>query len=378
MTDAEILRRYVQLQDQEAFNTLVKRHAGMLYGVAFRRSRDVEIAEEVAQLAFVKLARKASQLKDPERVVGWLYRAALLETAHLCRKHRREVSARQKLATQIQLEKMALDQQVAELSACVDEALQSLPNRDRDLLLAKYYEGLTYGEIAKKHDRAEATTRQQGHRALGKLEQLLRRQGLVVPVALLGSLLSPSLTEAAPAGLVELIEGRVDALAESSASAWFASAVTWLASPVMVVVVGALATLLPLSQGWGRRNATLQSTAVEAPPPSLLTSSHNTEKEGRLPTIEEILAATGTQQLQLLIQWLPSVNGNSLRLLGDGLQRSRSRYLHHSSRDLIFSLVFQRWLAMEPDTALGFARSLRTPMGTRILSDTDLYAWWAL
>lgn len=68
MKDAELLHKYVQSRDHEAFRVLAERHAGMVYGVALRRTTRPEIAEEAAQTAFVKLARKASDLKDPERV----------------------------------------------------------------------------------------------------------------------------------------------------------------------------------------------------------------------------------------------------------------------------------------------------------------------
>lgn len=53
MEDALLLRQYIETQDHEAFRELVERHAGMVYGVAYRRSTDPEISDEVVQTVFV-------------------------------------------------------------------------------------------------------------------------------------------------------------------------------------------------------------------------------------------------------------------------------------------------------------------------------------
>src|SRR6266568_3775668 len=58
--DRDVLREYVERGSEEAFSTLVERHASMVHGTALRVLRNDSLAEEVTQAVFIVLARKAS------------------------------------------------------------------------------------------------------------------------------------------------------------------------------------------------------------------------------------------------------------------------------------------------------------------------------
>jgi DNA-directed RNA polymerase specialized sigma24 family protein len=47
--DIQLLHRYAATRDADAFTQLVRRHAGMVYGVARRITGDHHDAEDVAQ-----------------------------------------------------------------------------------------------------------------------------------------------------------------------------------------------------------------------------------------------------------------------------------------------------------------------------------------
>ena len=72
MTDAsELLRRYAETGDEEAFRQLVERHVGIVYSAALRKlNSDPHAAQDVAQTVFSDLARKAKFL--PATVVLWV------------------------------------------------------------------------------------------------------------------------------------------------------------------------------------------------------------------------------------------------------------------------------------------------------------------
>ena len=59
MDDIELLGRYAQEQDQQAFSTLVERHEAWVYAAARRQVRDEHAAQDVAQAVFAMLARRA-------------------------------------------------------------------------------------------------------------------------------------------------------------------------------------------------------------------------------------------------------------------------------------------------------------------------------
>jgi hypothetical protein len=74
--DMQLLRDYVTHHSEQAFATLVSRHAGLVYSAALRRVENPQLAEEITQAVFIILVRKAAQLSPHTVLSGWLYRAA--------------------------------------------------------------------------------------------------------------------------------------------------------------------------------------------------------------------------------------------------------------------------------------------------------------
>src|SRR5439155_22862422 len=92
--DIALLREYVSSNSEEAFATLVARHINLIYSVALRQVRDAHLAEEVTQVVFIILARKAGSLSSKTILSGWLCRTARYASANALtiqrRRQRRE------------------------------------------------------------------------------------------------------------------------------------------------------------------------------------------------------------------------------------------------------------------------------------------------
>ena len=87
--DMALVREYARTRSETAFAALVSRHLNLVYSVALREVRDPHLAEEVAQAAFIILARKAGALGPKTILSGWLCRTARYVSAEVLRSQRR-------------------------------------------------------------------------------------------------------------------------------------------------------------------------------------------------------------------------------------------------------------------------------------------------
>lgn len=215
--DATLLQEFVRTGSQPAFRILTERYSGLVFSAAWRRTGQRSLAEEVAQNVFAVLARKASALVGPEvKLAAWLHRATVLEAA---RAWRRE-SNRQRIMHQYtqHAETMAADDAGTAWQMVLpelDAALDALPARDRELLMARFFEDRSYGDLARVTGRSEGALMQHQHRALEKLGINLRRRGVVFPASSLASGLAGTLSQAAPSGLAASLAVSAPAAASS-------------------------------------------------------------------------------------------------------------------------------------------------------------------
>lgn len=180
--DAQLLGAWVNYQRQADFTEIVRRHLGLVRGIA-RRQLDQDQAEDIAQRVFTILARKASSLGDLRSLSAWLHRVTLLQCRSAVRQKVRD--RRNQEAAMETLRTADARDPLAEALPHLDAAIGDLSDSDRELILLRYSEGLTFSEAARRTGRKEAALRQQAGRAVEKLSGMLRRRGVSVPAATL-------------------------------------------------------------------------------------------------------------------------------------------------------------------------------------------------
>src|SRR5687767_15176097 len=96
--DQQLLHRFVTEDSEGAFGELVQRHINLVYSVALREvGTDSHLAEDVAQLVFVDLARKARWLPRNVVLAGWLHRATRFAARQTLRSERRRRTREQEI-----------------------------------------------------------------------------------------------------------------------------------------------------------------------------------------------------------------------------------------------------------------------------------------
>src|SRR4051812_32529415 len=89
----ELLRRYAENGSEEAFTQLVGVCLPLVYHAARRQlGYDIHLAEDVTQVVFTRLARKAKSLTTHQSILGWLHTTTRFATREVKRReHRRRV-----------------------------------------------------------------------------------------------------------------------------------------------------------------------------------------------------------------------------------------------------------------------------------------------
>jgi len=152
--DLELMQRLAK-GDEGALVALFERHGSAVYGLARKVVSDAQLAEEVLQDAFLRVAREAHAYRPSSAgVLPWLLRIARNAAIDVLRKRKRDrraagdemLEAVADARVPGALDGVALD----EFSSEVKKALAELPDGPRKALDLAYFAGLTQSEIAQK------------------------------------------------------------------------------------------------------------------------------------------------------------------------------------------------------------------------------------
>jgi RNA polymerase sigma factor (sigma-70 family) len=199
--DQQLLRRYASDGSEAAFGELVARHVNLVYSVALRRANgDTHLAQDVAQLVFTDLARKARSLPKNVVLAGWLHRATRFAAAQSIRTERRR-QLREQEAVTMNTFKSESTPDWEQIRPLLDEALDELSRADRDALLLRFMEQRSLAEVGHALGANEDAARKRVSRALEKLRAQLVRRGVTTTAAALSTAITVSAVQVAPAGL---------------------------------------------------------------------------------------------------------------------------------------------------------------------------------
>jgi uncharacterized protein (TIGR03435 family) len=199
--DARLLEEFARNGSEEAFATLVQRHVALVHSVAMRHTANPQLAEDITQVVFILLARKASGLGRKTVLAGWLYHTARLTAANLQRAELRRIRREQEAFMQSNLEESPTDALWRELSPQLEGAMASLGAGERDAVVLRYFENKSMAEVGLHLGLAENTAQKRIGRALEKLRKFFASRGVNSTTAVIATAISTHSIKAVPAAL---------------------------------------------------------------------------------------------------------------------------------------------------------------------------------
>ena len=184
LSDVDILAE-VTAGDIDAYGKIVARYRGRLYNFVFRFVGDRETAEDIVQETFLRAFRKRKEYRAIANFSTWLFTiAGNLAKSELRRRkrwrlfslHRDEESD---TGMELPDESFRPDK-IAESSLAdvqIQEAIVSLPENYRQVILLRDVEGMSYQEISEIVKCPVGTVKSRVNRARLKLQQKLKNEG---------------------------------------------------------------------------------------------------------------------------------------------------------------------------------------------------------
>lgn len=167
-TDERLMLEFAQ-GSQEAFNELFRRYRQAIYGFFCRRVADPARAEELAQETFLALVRGARRYEPRALFRTYLYAIAL----KILRSERRKAAFRAMFFGVTRHEVEPQGNSAAEAGIWVRRAVAKLEAIDREILMLREFEQLSYAEIADLLQIPVNTVRSRLFRARMALRELL-------------------------------------------------------------------------------------------------------------------------------------------------------------------------------------------------------------
>lgn len=161
-TDGELIAEFkggVSAQKEKAFTELLRRHREPIYWVCRRLLGSHDDADDVTQTVFLKIFRALQNFHEEAQFSTWSYKIATNESLNFLRaKAVRQaesldamLSDNSDVRIEIKGDSKQPDEELerTEERESIEAAIASLPEKQRAVFVMRYYDELSYEEIAK-------------------------------------------------------------------------------------------------------------------------------------------------------------------------------------------------------------------------------------
>ncbi len=156
--------------DIESFGELCRRYYSPMVAIAYSLVSDHQLAEDAAQESFARALVSLGKLKDRTRFAPWL--------AAVCRNVAKDmVAAKARRINAADLSQPTPTGGHNDNGELIRRAIEQLPAPARELIVLRYYNNLSYDEIASVSGVSPAAINGRLARAKRKMAKYLKRNG---------------------------------------------------------------------------------------------------------------------------------------------------------------------------------------------------------
>ncbi|MBK7888002.1 MAG: sigma-70 family RNA polymerase sigma factor [Bacteroidetes bacterium] len=178
-SDQELLLRFRDPDNHNrhyAFNLLVKKYQQKVYGHVRRMVIDHDDANDLIQNTFIKVWQHLDGFREDSQLYTWIYRIATNECLGFLKQKRKrfflpigdvEGELSQKLVQDRPMD-------VNKLELKLQQAILSLPEKQRTVFNLRYYDNMKYEEMSEVLGTSVGALKASYHHAVAKVEKIIR------------------------------------------------------------------------------------------------------------------------------------------------------------------------------------------------------------
>jgi RNA polymerase sigma-70 factor (ECF subfamily) len=180
LSDKEIIEG-IKENDQRVITQFMRQYQKFVYSVAMRYLKDTMEADDAAQEVFIKAIDKIGKFRGDSSLKTWLYTVTANHSRNILRKKKvRNFFSLSDDDSFIQIESKEKDPHKemvnTELAGKIEKALDSLPEKQRETFMLRYYEDMPYEEISKVLGTSVGGLKANYYHATKKMAEFLKKE----------------------------------------------------------------------------------------------------------------------------------------------------------------------------------------------------------
>jgi len=172
--DLELVQRCRKGERKAQFE-LYQLYKDRIFNIAYRMANSKQDAEDITQMAFVRVFKKIDSFRGDSAFSSWVYRL----TVNICINHFRKEKKKKELVVHelseqaTNLKTLKTNEQASKMKPFLEKAIRALPAGYRMIFVLYDIEGYKHEEIAGMMNISEGTSKSQLHKARRELRQFL-------------------------------------------------------------------------------------------------------------------------------------------------------------------------------------------------------------
>jgi len=190
MYSDEIMWKGLMESDKEMFLALYREYYHCLLFIGLKQFKDADLVKDAIQQQFLYLWEKRASLQMAHNVRSYLISSFLRRLNVYIKKNKKAEDLKDEKISQFMNaamtpeERMMVKDGQKYLNQLLMDRINSLPPREKELIIFKFYQGLSYNEIVKKTGLTHRTVYNKIHEALKALKLNMERENVSYRIAI--------------------------------------------------------------------------------------------------------------------------------------------------------------------------------------------------